>query len=150
MAPTKKALHAATGFFAEFKKFAARGNVFDLAIAVVVGNAFTGIVNSLVGDIITPLLGLFTNGTTDLKNLSVALSPVLAGDGAAPLMLRYGAFLQSVFNFLVIAFSIFVMFKVTATVRQRVFERGSTPSAPARPEEVRLLEEIRDLLRQSR
>jgi large conductance mechanosensitive channel len=105
----------AQGFWKEFQNFAVKGNVVDLAIAVVVGNAFSAIVNSLVADIITPLLSLLTgNGATEIKNLSLTLrSPNLFVQNAQPLLLHYGSFLQTVINFFVISLSIFLFFNVT-------------------------------------
>lgn len=128
------------GFFSEFKSFAVKGNAFELAIAVVVGNAFTGVVNSLVGDIITPFLGAATNNV-DFKTLTWSLRP--------DLIVKYGAFLQALFNFVVVSASIFVVFKVITTMRKRLFERGEEQKqAPhEKPEDVRLLEEIRDILK---
>jgi len=128
------------GFFAEFKSFAVKGNAFELAIAVVIGNAFTAVVNSLVGDIVTPFLGLVTNNV-DLKTLSVALRP--------DLVITYGALLQALFNFVVVSLSIFIVFKLISTTRKRLFEHGTEEKVPAheKPEDIRLLEEIRDILR---
>ena len=132
----------APGFFSEFKSFAVKGNVLDLAVAVVVGNAFGTVITSLVGDIITPLLGLVTN-TVDFKTLSFSLRP--------DLIIRYGAFLQTVFNFLIITLAIFAVFKLIATARERLFKQGEE-AVPQyeKPAEERLLEEIRDLLREKR
>lgn len=132
-------LEKTRGLAAEFKSFAIKGNAFELAIAVVVGNAFTAIVNSLVGDIITPLLGLVTGGA-DFKNLALAVSP--------DSVIKYGAFLQAIFNFLLVSLSIFIVFKLLAAARKRVFREGEK-SIPAheKPAQERLLEEIRDLLK---
>ena len=128
------------GFFAEFKTFAVKGNAFELAIAVVIGTAFTAVVNSLVGDIITPFLGLLTNNV-DLKSLSVAVRP--------DLIIKYGAFLQAILNFLLVSLSIFVVFKSLIAARRRVFKEGEKAAAPPhiQPAQERLLEEIRDLLK---
>jgi large conductance mechanosensitive channel len=130
----------ARGFWSEFRRFAIKGNAIELAIAVVIGNAFTGIVNSLVADIITPLIG-FVTGNVDFKMLTLALRP--------DLVIKYGSFLQAVFNFLVISFSIFLMFKALASARERLFrkEEKEAPPPEQKPEDVRLLEEIRDLLK---
>jgi large conductance mechanosensitive channel len=126
------------GFFAEFKTFAVKGNVFDLAIAVVIGNAFSAMVNSLVGDIITPFLGLVTNHV-DFKTLT--------WQPYESLVIKYGAFLQALFNFLIVALSIFIIFKIVSVTRRRLFERGEDAVAPAeKPAQERLLEEIRDIL----
>ena len=125
--------------WSEFKSFAVKGNALELAIAVVIGTSFTAVVNSLVGDIITPLLGLLTNNV-DLKTLH--WSP------HAGLVLNYGAFLQAVVNFLIISFSIFVVFKAFSSARKRLFRQGEKATPPEqKPAQERLLEEIRDLLK---
>lgn len=136
----KRYIQAAGGFFSEFRRFAIKGNALELAVAVVVGTAFTAIVNSLVSDIITPLIGVLTNNV-DFKTLTYAVRP--------DLVIKYGAFLQACFNFLVVALSIFVVFKILAGARERLFRRESEEGTPVqeKPEEVRLLEEIRDLLK---
>ncbi len=130
------------GFFAEFRGFAVKGNAFDLAIAVVIGNAFSAIVNSLVGDIITPLLGLIT-GNVDFKALAWAVRPEV--------VVHYGAFIQTIFNFLIISFSIFMIFKLMTAARKRVFREGEK-AVPEyeKPAQERLLEEIRDLLKEGK
>lgn len=126
-------------FWKEFSNFAVKGNAFDLAIAVVIGNAFSAVVNSLVGDIITPLIGLLTNNV-DFKDL--LFSP------HAGIVVKYGAFLQAIFNFLLIALSIFVVFKVLSSARKRLFKQGEKAVPPEeKPAQERLLEEIRDLLK---
>jgi large conductance mechanosensitive channel len=126
-------------FWSEFTNFAVKGNAFDLAVAVVIGNAFSAVVNSLVGDIITPLIGLLTNNV-DFKDLM--FSP------HAGIVLKYGAFLQALFNFLLIAFSIFIVFKLITSAKKRMFKEGEK-AVPAheKPAQERLLEEIRDLLK---
>ncbi|MBX4191976.1 large conductance mechanosensitive channel protein MscL [Candidatus Parcubacteria bacterium] len=125
--------------FSEFKNFAVKGNAFDLAIAVVIGNAFTAIVNSLVGDIITPSLGIFTHNV-DFKTLAWTVGSVT---------IKYGTFLQAIFNFLIISISIFLIFKAVSTMRKRLWEhKNEEPEAPhEKPAQERLLEEIRDLLK---
>lgn len=130
-------LKKAGGFVSEFKRFAIKGNAFELAIAVVIGNAFTGVVNSLVGDIMTPLLGLFTNNV-DLKTLTWTLGP--------DLVIRYGSLLQALFNFLVVSVSIFAVFKLLAAARERFFSRPEDTPPAHKPDDIRLLEEIRDIL----
>ncbi len=135
-----KYIKAAGGFFSEFQRFAVKGNALELAVAVVIGAAFTGVVNSLVADIITPFLGLLTNNV-DLKTLSYTVRP--------DLVIKYGIFLQAVFNFLVVSLSIFVVFRVLSRARERLFrkeEQGEVPPQE-KPAEERLLEEIRDLLK---
>ena len=139
----------AEGFWSEFRGFAVKGNVIDLAVAVIVGNAFSAIVNSLVADIITPLLGMVTgNGATDVKNLAITLRPVINGSTSQPLLLRYGAFLQTIINFLVISLSIFLVFKILSSTRRKLFREGEQ-AVPEheKPAQERLLEEIRDILK---
>ena len=129
------------GLWDEFKSFAVKGNAFDLAIAVVVGASFTAIVNSLVGDIVTPLLGLITHNV-DFKTLAWEINPNV--------IVKYGSFLQAVFNFLVVSVSIFIVFKLISSARKRIFvEEQKDPPPPAqKPVQERLLEEIRDLLKE--
>jgi large conductance mechanosensitive channel len=128
-----------SGFWADFRSFAVKGNVLDLAIAVVIGNAFSGVINSLVGDIITPVIGLLTNNV-DFKTLVYAPH--------ADLVIKYGMFLQALFNFLVISLSIFLIFKIISAARKRLFNQGEKATPPEqKPAQERLLEEIRDLLK---
>ncbi len=127
------------GVLREFKNFAVKGNAFELAIAVVIGTAFTAIVTSLVADIITPLLGVVT-GSVDLKTLAFEVRPNLT--------IRYGTFLQAIFNFLLVSLSIFAVFKILSAARKRVFREGEKAVSPyEKPAQERLLEEIRDLLK---
>lgn len=128
------------GVLQEFKSFAIKGNAFELAIAVVIGNAFTAIVTSLVGDVITPLLGLVT-GNIDLKSLAVEARP--------DIVIKYGALLQAIFNFLLVSLSIFVVFKALTSARKRLFVQEEAKQVPPheKPAQERLLEEIRDLLK---
>jgi large conductance mechanosensitive channel len=135
--------------FKEFRQFALRGNVIDLAIGVIVGAAFTSIVNSLVKDIITPPLGLITGGL-DFTNIFI----VLKGDHyttladaakAGAVTLNVGIFLNALISFLIVAF---VLFLIVRSVN-RLFAKKAEPAAPAAPpEDVVLLREIRDLLKQ--
>lgn len=135
--------------FKEFRQFAVRGNVIDLAVGVIVGAAFTSIVNSLVKDIITPPLGLITGGL-DFTNLFI----VLKGDQYATLAdaakagavtINYGIFLNALISFLIVAF---VLFLIVRSVN-RLLASAKTEAAPAAPpEDVVLLREIRDLLKQ--
>ncbi|MFO1408201.1 MAG: large-conductance mechanosensitive channel protein MscL [Steroidobacteraceae bacterium] len=127
------------GMMQEFKEFAMKGNVLDMAVGVVIGAAFGKIVSSFVGDVIMPLLGTVVGGV-DFSSLAVTIGTNAAGE---PLLLKYGAFLQTVFDFVVIAAAIFMALKA--------INRLKTPPAPAAPPapppEVELLTEIRDLLR---
>ena len=135
------------GMISEFKEFALRGNVIDLAVGVVIGGAFGKIVSSLVNDLITPVISLFT-GSADFKSLSVTLrTAVLDAEGketVPALLLNYGSFIQSVIDFTLIALVIF--FAVKAINRLRRQEQAAPP-APAEPSpEAKLLAEIRDAL----
>jgi large conductance mechanosensitive channel len=124
----------------EFKKFAIKGNAIDLAVGVVIGAAFGKIVTSLVEDIINPLIGLIT-GNIDFSNKVLALSLPL--DGVEPLVLRYGIFITAVINFVIVAFSIFIIIHYMNKLKEKE-EKNPEPSKV--PEEVKLLSEIRDLL----
>lgn len=133
---------ASGGFWSEFRNFAVKGNALELAIAVVVGNAFSGVVNSLVGDIATPIIGLVTNNV-DFKTLAWAPH--------AGLIIKYGSFLQALFNFLVISLSIFLVLQLMSAARRRLFRQGERAVPPdQKPAQERLLEEIRDLLKERR
>jgi large conductance mechanosensitive channel len=135
----QKVYGATKGFFGDFKKFALKGNAFELAIAVVIGAAFTAIVNSLVGDIITPFLGLITN-SVDVKSLSFAVRP--------DVVIKYGAFIQAGINFLLVSLSIFLIFKLVSGTRKRLRREEDPEDVPVKKSaEVVLLEEIRDLLK---
>ncbi len=125
----------------EFKEFISRGNVIDMAVGVVVGGAFTKIVNSLVEDILTPIVNMLT-GKADVTDLSVSI-------GSATL--NYGIFLQSIINFLIIAGSVFLMVKAMNTLRDMTFkkkEEEETPEEVQDPTQEELLAEIRDLLKE--
>ncbi len=135
----------------EFREFIARGNVVDLAVGVVVGAAFTTIVNSLVNDILMPPMGLILGGI-DFSNFFVTLKgtggyPTLdAAKAAGAVTVNYGQFLNAVIRFLIVAFAIFVIVKQV----NRIYRTPAAPAAPAAPppQEV-LLTEIRDILKQS-
>jgi large conductance mechanosensitive channel len=130
------------GFYKEFKEFAMRGNVMDLAIGVIIGAAFGKIVSSLVTDLITPPLGLLIGGI-DFTSLSIIIKE--AHDKVPAVTLNYGKFIQTIFDFLIIAFVIFTVIKGINTLK-----RKSEPEPVVNPEpseEVKLLTEIRDLLK---
>lgn len=123
----------------EFKQFAMRGNVVDMAVGIVMGAAFGKIVSSFVADVLMPPVGLALGGV-DFSDLAVTLK---AGtDGVDAVMLRYGAFVQSVVDFLIIAFAIFLVVKAMNTVIRK--EKAAPPPKPSREQE--LLTEIRDAL----
>jgi large conductance mechanosensitive channel len=135
-------------FLTEFKTFAMRGNVVDLAVGVVIGAAFGKIVSALVDGIIMPPIGLALGGV-NFSDLAITLKEAVIGpDGAVvaeAVLWKYGAFLQTVIDFLIIAFTIFVVVKVMNALKRK---EEAAPAAPAAPsEEVKLLTEIRDALK---
>lgn len=137
-------------FLQEFKDFAMKGNVLDLAIGVVMGGAFNKIVSSLVNNMIMPLVGLLIGGV-NFNELKYVLRPEI-GDQKA-LVLEYGIFIQNVVDFIIIAFSIFIFIKVVAKLNKKKEEEEVKEEAPAEAEltaEQVLLTEIRDILRDSR
>lgn len=133
----------------EFKTFAMRGNVVDLAVGVVIGAAFGKIVSSLVDGLIMPVIGLLVGGV-NFKDLAITLKDaVLAADGsvvAPAVTLNYGAFLQTVFDFTIIAFAIFMVIKAMNALKRKQEEAPPAPPEPS--DEAKLLAEIRDLLKQ--
>lgn len=131
-------------FLNEFKKFAMRGNVIDMAVGVIIGGAFSKIVSSLVNDIIMPLLSLVT-GKIDLTQLQVVVVPTTAT--VPGLSLKYGLFLQAVLDFLLIAFSVFMAVKAMNSMKKKEDAAPVAPPAPSKQEV--LLEEIRDLLKKA-
>ena len=121
----------------EFKEFAMKGNVLDMAVGVVIGAAFGRIVSSLVGDVITPLIGKIVGGV-NFKDLAFTLGTDPAG---APILVKYGVFLQNIFDFVIIAAAIFMALKAINRLK------APPPAvAPPPPADVALLTEIRDLL----
>lgn len=139
-------------FFGEFKEFVSRGNVLDMAVGVVIGGAFGKIVSSVVNDILMPPIGLLLGGV-DFTDLKVVLQPEKVdelGEVVTPLVtLNYGSFIQTIVDFLIIAFAIFTMIKgINKLKRIAEPEEPKAPEAPApKPDDVVLLEEIRDLLK---
>lgn len=134
-------------FISEFKAFAMKGNVVDLAVAVIIGGAFGKIVDSLVKDIVMPIIGQLVGGV-DFKELYINLGNTayatleLAEKAGAPLI-KYGVFINAVVNFVIIALAIFVAIKAMSKL-----QKAAPPAAPAAPpEEVLLLREIRDSLK---
>lgn len=129
-------------FLEEFKTFAMRGNVVDLAVAVVIGGAFGKIVSSLTGDIIMPVIGLLTGGV-DFSNLVWTMKEA---QGANPaITLNYGLFINSIVTFLIIAFVIFSIIKVMNKLQAKKEEKPKEEPKPSREET--LLTEIRDILK---
>ncbi len=128
----------------EFKDFAIKGNVMDMAIGVIIGGAFGKIVSSFVSDIIMPLIGLLVGGV-DFTNWKWVLSPANEALGKAEVALTYGNFIQVVFDFLIIAWCIFLVVKAINKAKKPKEEPA--PEPPATPEDIQLLREIRDSLK---
>ena len=127
-------------FMEEFKAFAMRGNVIDMAVGVIIGGAFKAIADSLVNDIINPALGVFTGGHTDLSGLSFSLP------GGGELML--GNFINAILNFLIMAFVVFCIIKGLNAFHRKKEEPAAPPAPPEPSAEEKLLTEIRDLLKE--
>jgi large conductance mechanosensitive channel len=136
----------------DFKKFAMRGNVIDLAVGVIIGAAFGSIVSSLVGDVIMPIIGAVTGGL-DFSNYFLPLSSKVTADSLVEAkkqgaVLAWGSFITIVINFLIIAFVLFIVIKgITTLQRQQQAAKAAEPAKPSA--EVELLTEIRDLLKKS-
>ena len=132
-------------FIKEFKEFAVRGNVIDMAVGIIIGAAFGKIVSSFVADVVMPPIGLLL-GNADFTDLAVVLQPAV---GEAPeVVLRYGTFIQTVVDFTIVAFAVFLAIKFINSLKRKEEAAPAEPEAPPEPtkEEV-LLAEIRDLLR---
>jgi large conductance mechanosensitive channel len=137
----------------EFKAFIAKGNVVDLAVGIIIGAAFTAIVNSLVADLINPIIGLITGGI-DFSNLFINLgagefaSLAAAKEAGAPVF-AYGSFITAVINFLIIAWVVFLLVKAVNKLKEATAKKEAAAAAavPAGPSEVDLLKEIRDALK---
>ena len=137
------------GFFKEFKEFAVRGNVMDMAIGVVIGGAFGKIVTSLVSDVIMPLIGAATGGLNFTEWKWVIREAVMDGETVVKpaLTMNWGNFIQVIFDFIIIAFCIFLVVKGMNKLKKKE-EPAPEPAAPAEPsEDIKLLTEIRDLLK---
>ena len=126
-----------SGFLAEFKTFIARGNVMDMAVGVIIGGAFSNITNSLINDMIMPVLGIFT-GSISFADLAV---------NAGPAVITYGNFIQAVLNFLIMAFVVFCLVKAMNAFHRKKEETPPPPVPPEPSAEEKLLTEIRDLLK---
>ncbi|WXL25131.1 large-conductance mechanosensitive channel protein MscL [Ectopseudomonas mendocina] len=126
----------------EFKAFAVKGNVVDMAVGIIIGAAFGKIVSSFVGDVIMPPIGLLIGGV-DFSDLAITLK---AAEGDIPaVMLSYGKFIQTILDFVIVAFAIFMGIKVINRLKREEEAAPEAPAAPSREEE--LLSEIRDLLK---
>ena len=141
-------------FFEEFKNFIAKGNVIDMATAVIIGGAFNKIVTSLVNDVIMPLIGLIV-GKMNIADMKYVFSEAVLDEAGAVLVaenaLRYGMFIQAIIDFLIIGFSIFCALKVVLAFQSKFKKKEeAVEEAPAEPElteDQKLLTEIRDLLK---
>lgn len=132
--------------FEDFKQFAMKGNVLDLAVGVIIGGAFGKIVTSLVNDVLMPLIGLIA-GRVNLSSLSLTLK---GGVGKTPaLMLNYGSFLQSIVDFLIIAASIYAFIRLIGSFKRKQ-EKAAAETAPKPTKTEELLSEIRDLLKEDK
>ena len=138
----------------EFKAFISRGNVIDLAVGIIIGAAFTGIVNSLVNDVVMPVIGLVTSGV-DFSNIFIPLSLEKMTDGITTLkaakdagvpVIALGVFINAVINFLIVSFVIFILVKQINRLKKKE-EADAAATSPAPPADVVLLTEIRDLLK---
>lgn len=130
------------GFLKEFKEFAVKGNVMDMAVGVIIGGAFGKIVSSLVNDIIMPPIGVMLGGM-DFKEMKAVLVEATADKAAVTL--NYGMFFQNILDFLIIAFCIFLMIKGINSLKKKEAEAPAEPPAPSSTDT--LLTEIRDLLK---
>ena len=126
----------------EFKAFAVKGNVVDMAVGIIIGAAFGKIVSSFVGDVIMPPIGLILGGV-DFSDLAVTLK---AAEGTTPaVVIAYGKFIQTIIDFLIISFAIFMGLKAINTLKKKQEEEAAAPAGPTKDQE--LLTEIRDLLK---
>ena len=144
-----------SGFMAEFKQFIARGNVMDMAVGVIIGGAFGKISASLVNDVIIPAISMLTGGV-DFSNWKIVLKQAVAGadgviDASTEVAIRYGSFLATIIDFLIIAFAVFCLIKFLNSLHRKKEEAPAAPPAPPEPSaEEKLLTEIRDLLKEQK
>ena len=136
------------GFIKEFKEFAVKGNVMDMAVGVIIGGAFGKIVTSLVNDVLMPIIGKLTGGIS-FSDLFINLGDgnyqtLAAAQEAGAAVLAYGQFIQNILDFIIIAFCIFMMIKGMNKLKK---EKPAEPEAPKGPTQEELLAEIRDLLK---
>lgn len=133
------------GMIQEFKKFALRGNVVDMAVGIIIGGAFGTVVKSLVDDVVMPPIGYMTSGV-NFKELAWTIVPA---EGQRPaLTVNYGAFINSAITFLIVAWAVFILIKAMNVAETRLRIGGAlTPDAPPPPEDTLLLREIRDELK---
>jgi len=129
----------------EFKAFAMRGNVVDMAVGIIIGAAFGKIVSSIVSDVIMPPIGLLVGGI-DFSNLSITLKEAV--DNSPAVVIKYGVFINTVIDFIIVAWAIFMVIKTMTSLKKK---EEAKPAAPPKPsDEVVLLSEIRDILKSSK
>jgi large conductance mechanosensitive channel len=127
----------------EFREFAVKGNVVDMAVGIIIGAAFGKIVSSLVGDVVMPPIGVLLGGV-DFSSLAITVKQ--ATEGAPAVVIGYGKFIQTVVDFTIVAFAMFVVIKAINAVKRKEEEAPKAPAEP--PAQEKLLMEIRDLLKQ--
>ncbi|ALG91276.1 MULTISPECIES: large conductance mechanosensitive channel protein MscL [Actibacterium] len=139
----------------EFKDFIAKGNVMDMAVGIIIGAAFTAIVSSLVADLINPIIGLIIGGI-DFSNMFIVLKgegdypSLAAARDAGAAVFAYGAFINAVINFLIIAFVVFMLVRYVNKIKDAAISKGEVvPEAPSGPTQEELLMDIRDLLKKA-
>lgn len=141
-------------FIREFREFAVRGNVVDMAVGIIIGGAFGTIVNSLVSDVLMPPIGLLLGGV-DFTDLFLVLkgegdySTLAEATAAGAVTLNYGVFINRVVSFLIVSFAVFLLVKSINRLKRQQAEEETAPVPEATPEEILLLREIRDSLRKS-
>jgi large conductance mechanosensitive channel len=126
----------------EFKEFAMKGNVVDMAVGIIIGGAFGKIISSFVADVLMPPIGMLLGGM-DFSKMAITLKP--GSEGVEPVLLKYGLFINTTIDFLIIAFAIFMVVKGMNSLKKKQVEAPAAPPEP--PADVKLLTEIRDLLK---
>ncbi len=129
-------------FLQEFKSFAMKGNVVDMAVGIIIGVAFGKVVTSVVNDVIMPPIGLLVGGI-DFSNLAITIKQ--ATENSAPVVIKYGVFINTVIDFIIVAWAIFMIVKLMSSLKKK--EETAPAAPPKATEEVLLLTEIRDLLK---
>lgn len=138
-----------SSFLQEFKDFAVKGNAVDMAVGVIIGGAFGKVVSSIVNDLIMPPIGWLIGGI-DFKDLKYELPVNPLSEGGEPVCIAYGNFLQTCFDFLIIAFCVYMLVRLTMKLSRKKVQEPKKPATPTEPsEEVKLLREIRDTLKKS-
>ena len=132
-------------FFRQFREFAVKGNAIDLAVGIVIGTAFGKIISSLVSDVITPPIGLLIGGV-DFNHLTIHLKSPISGSEAVAI--NYGVFLQSVLDFIIVAFILFLVIKGMNSLKKKL-QKEEAAGIAQKPADIVLLEEIRDVLKES-